>query len=378
MKNTNIYLDHAATTAVRKEVVDEMTIVLSENYGNPSSTHTFGRMAKNSLELARKNIAKQLNCNAQEIIFTSGGTEGINLVLQAAVRDLKINRIISAKTEHHAVLHTLEALEKRNNNIIVDFISIQKDGSIDFANLTQLLSEEKGKTLVCLMHVNNETGTILNLERATAICQQYNALFFSDTVQSMGKLPIDLQLIPIDFLVASAHKFYGPKGVGFVFIRKKNSIQSLLYGGEQEKKIRPGTEPLPQIIGMSLALSMAYDNIVSEKKTIATLKKYLLQELETHFLGFKINGSIDGIDNILNVLLPIDDSKTALILFHLDMKGIAVSRGSACQSGSIKPSHVLKEMLSEADLKKPSLRISLSHLNTKNDIDCFIQALKTI
>jgi cysteine desulfurase len=377
LENKNIYLDHAATTAIRKEVVDEMTIVLSENYGNPSSTHTFGRMAKNSLELARKNIAKQLNCNAQEIIFTSGGTEGINLVLQAAVRDLKINRIISTKTEHHAVLHTLEALEKRND-VIVDFIPVEKDGSINFADLTQLLSEEKGKTLVCLMHVNNEIGTILNLEKTASICQQYKALFFSDTVQSIGKLPIDLQLNPIDFLVASAHKFYGPKGVGFVYIRKKNILGSLLYGGEQEKKLRPGTEPLPQIVGMSMALSMAYENIVSEKKTIATLKKYLLQELETNFLGFRINGSLDGIDNILNVLLPIDDSKTALILFHLDMKGIAVSRGSACQSGSIKPSHVLKEMLSEADLKKPSLRISLSHLNTKNDIDCFIQALKTI
>jgi cysteine desulfurase len=371
-----VYLDNASTTALRPEVIQEMTKVLKEDYGNPSSTHSLGRTAKNILELSRKSIAKNLNATAQEIIFTSCGTEANNWILRSAVKDLKVKRIITSRIEHHAVLYTVLVLEKEYG-IQVDYVAIKPNGEIDITHLVELLSQEK-KTLVSLMHVNNEIGTILDLERIGRICQEHNVLFHSDTVQSIGKATIDLQAIPVDFIVASAHKFHGPKGAGFAFIRKNSGLQPLFFGGEQEKGLRAGTEALHQIAGMAKALELSYSNLETDKEHIAELRNYLITQLEIEFPTFKINGTIDGFYTVLNVLLPFSADKTAMILFHLDMKGIAVSRGSACQSGSIKPSHVLAEMLSVEDLKKPSLRISFSHFNTKEDIDVLIEALKTI
>ena len=239
------------------------------------------------------------------------------------------------------------------------------------------VAEEK-KTIVSLMHVNNETGTILDLDRVGVICKQYNALFHSDTVQSIGKTEIDLQKTPVDFILASAHKFHGPKGVGFAFVRKNSGLQPLFFGGEQEKGLRAGTEAVHQIAGMAKALSVSYENLTEEREYISKLKKYLIEQLEAHFSGFKINGRKDDFYNIINITLPFSSDKTSMLLFSLDMKGIAVSRGSACQSGSIKPSHVLKEMLSEDDLQLPNLRISFSHYNTKEDIDWLIESLKEI
>ncbi len=371
-----VYLDNASTTALRPEVIQEMTKVLTEEYGNPSSTHSLGRSAKNILELSRKSIAKNLNATAQEIIFTSCGTEANNWILRSAVKDLKVKRIITSKIEHHAVLYTALALEKEYG-IQVDYVAIKPNGEIDITDLVELLSQEK-KTLVSLMHVNNETGTILDLERIGRICQEHSVLFHSDTVQSIGKTTIDLQTIPVDFIVASAHKFHGPKGVGFAFIRKNSGLQPLFFGGEQEKGLRAGTEALHQIAGMAKALEFSYSNLETEREHITELRNYLITQLEIEFPAFEINGTVDGFYTVLNVLLPFSADKTAMILFHLDMKGIAVSRGSACQSGSIKPSHVLVEMLSNEDLKKPSLRISFSHFNTKEDINVLIEALKTI
>ena len=229
------------------------------------------------------------------------------------------------------------------------------------------------------MHVNNETGTVLDLERTGRICKQYGAYFHTDTVQSMGKTPLDLQSLPIDFLVASAHKFHGPKGVGFAFIKKNTPLKPIIYGGEQEKGFRAGTEAIHQIGGMAKALAISYANLDHEKEHIGSLKGYFIQQMDVHFPGYKINGGNDSLFyNIINVMLPFPDEKTSMILFHLDMQGIAVSRGSACQSGSVKPSHVLKEILSEEDIKKPSLRISFSHFNTNEDIDLLIAALKTV
>lgn len=371
-----IYLDNASTTAIRPEVIQEMTKVLAEDYGNPSSTHSFGRNAKNILELSRKSIAKQLNVNAQEIVFTSGGTEANNWILRSAVKDLKIKRIISSKIEHHAVLLTITALQ-REFNIQVDYVNILADGSVDLTHLSELLNQEV-KTLVSLMHVNNEIGTVLDLERVGLICRQYNALFHSDTVQSMGKMSLDLQAIPVDFVLASAHKFHGPKGVGFAFVRKNTGLQPLFFGGEQEKGLRAGTEAVHQIVGMAKALELSYSHLEEEQKQILEVKNYLITQLKTTFPGVVFNGTKDSFYNILNALLPFSEEKTAMILFHLDMRGIAVSRGSACQSGSIRPSHVLAEILSEDLVKKPSLRISLSHYNTIEDIDGLIEALKTV
>ncbi|MFV8370625.1 cysteine desulfurase family protein [Flavobacterium sp. LB2R40] len=371
-----VYLDNASTTTLRAEVIQEMTKVLTEDYGNPSSTHSLGRGAKNILELSRKSIAKHLNTTAQEIIFTSCGTEANNWILRSAVKDLQVKRIITSKIEHHAVLHTVLVLEKEYG-IQVDYVAVKSNGEIDITDLVELLSQEK-KTLVSLMHVNNEIGTILDLQRIARICEEHNVLFHSDTVQSIGKTAIDLQHLTVDFIVASAHKFHGPKGVGFAFIRKNSGLQPLFFGGEQEKGLRAGTEALHQIAGMAKALELSYSNLETERSHISNLRSYLITQLEIEFPGFEINGSSDGFYTVLNVLLPFSEDKTAMILFHLDMKGIAVSRGSACQSGSIKPSHVLAEMLSNEDLKKPSLRISFSHYNTKEEIDVLIAALKAI
>ncbi|MCG9793471.1 cysteine desulfurase family protein [Flavobacterium algicola] len=371
-----IYLDNASTTSIRPEVVQEMTKIMLEDYGNPSSTHSLGRHSKSILELSRKAIAKSINATAAEIIFTSSATEANNWILRAAVTDIKVTRIITSRMEHHAVLHVIQQL-KREFAIEVEYVKTKLDGTIDLTHLVELLSGE-GKTLVSLMHVNNETGVILDLERVGMLCREYGVLFHSDTVQSIGKIKIDLQSISIDFLVASAHKFHGPKGIGFAFVKKNSGLQPLIYGGEQEKGLRAGTEPVHQIAGMAKALTMSIDNQEAEMLQIAALKCYLIAQLTTTFPDATFNGGTVGIATILNVLLPFSKDKTAMILFHLDMKGIAVSRGSACQSGSIRPSHVLAEMLSDDDLKKPNLRISLSHYNTIEDIDGLIDGLKSL
>ncbi|MCL9808680.1 cysteine desulfurase family protein [Flavobacterium luminosum] len=373
----NIYLDNASTTPLRPEVIAEMTKVLTENFGNPSSTHAFGRSSKTLIELSRKSIAKNLNCSAQEIIFTSCGTEANNFILLSCIRDLKVERIITSKIEHHAVLHTLEVFEKQYN-IQLDFVSILEDGTIDYNDLVELLSQNK-KTLVSLMHVNNEIGTVLNLEKVSQLCKSYNAYFHTDTVQSIGKTEIDLTQLPIDFLVASAHKFHGPKGIGFAFIRKNIVLQPLLLGGEQEKGLRAGTESIHNIVGMAKALEMAVEHLETERNEIIALKNYFVEQLYLHFPEVVFAGKPeDTFYNVINVILPFDESKTSMLLFQLDMNGVAVSRGSACQSGSVKPSHVLEAFVSKELLQKPNIRVSFSHYNTKEDVDYLLEVLKKI
>lgn len=370
-----VYLDNAATTPIRQEVITEMVSVMQSDFGNPSSTHSIGRSAKAVIETSRKTIAKCLHCNAQEIIFTSSATEATNWILRSAVKDFGVKRIITSKVEHHATLYTVQALQEEFG-IEVTFVNVFENGSLDYTQLESLLSGE-AKTIVSLMHVNNETGVIHDIQKIGAMCHQNSALFHCDTVQSIGKTEFDLQQLPVDFLVASAHKFHGPKGVGFAFVRKKLVLQPMLFGGEQEKGWRAGTESVHQIAGMAKALELSYEHLIEERDFIADLNAYCLEQLQMAFPGAKQNGTATFY-NILNVLLPFSPEKTTMILFNLDMKGIAVSRGSACQSGSTKPSHVLAEMLSEEDLKKPSLRISFSHYNTKNEIDIFIKVLKEI
>ena len=371
-----VYLDNASTTAIRPQVIQEITRLMTEDYGNPSSTHSFGRNAKSVLELSRKSIAKRLNVVGSEIFFTSSGTEANNWILRSAVRDLGVKRIITTKIEHHAVLYPALALQKEFG-IQVDFVAILPDGNIDVTHLAELLSQEV-TTLVSLMHVNNEIGVVLDLERIVIICKEHNALFHSDTVQSVGKTEIDLKALPIDFISASAHKFHGPKGIGFAFIRKNSGLQPLLLGGEQEKGMRGGTESVYQIAGMAKALEMAYANLDSERAYISDLKEYCANQLAQRFPNSKIIGSNNNFYNIINVVLPLSADKTGMLLFHLDMKGIAVSRGSACQSGSSNPSHVLAEILSPEELVLPSLRISFSHYNTKEEIDYLIEVLATV
>lgn len=371
----HIYLDSAATTSVHPEVIKVMVEVLQNEYGNPSSTHSFGRSSKTLVETARKSIAKHLNCSAQEIIFTSTGTEATNWILTSLVKSNQVKRIISSRIEHHATLYTVLALEKEFG-IQVDFVSIMPSGAIDMRHLEELLQQDIS-TLVSLMHVNNEIGTILDLEKVSTLCQQKKALFHCDTVQSIGKETLDLTHLPIDFIVASAHKFHGPKGVGFTFMKKTTSITPFTHGGSQEKGLRSGTEAVHQIVGMSKALDLCHENLEADKKFVSELKTYCLEELKSNFPNIKVNGE-NTFYNIINVLLPFSEEKTAMILFNLDIKGIAVSRGSACQSGSVKPSHVLAEILTDDDIKKPSLRISFCHDNTKADIDALIEGLKGV
>lgn len=370
-----VYLDNAATTPIRQEVIDEMVIVMQSEYGNPSSTHSIGRSSKAVIETARKTIAKYLHCNAQEIIFTSSATEGTNWILRSAVRDFGVKRIITSKVEHHATLYTILAL-REEFGIQVDYLNVNQEGALDYTQLETLLSEN-AKTLVSLMHVNNETGVVNDINRIGAMCHQHSVLFHCDTVQSIGKTEINLHELAVDFVVASAHKFHGPKGIGFAYVRKSLVLQPMIFGGEQEKGWRAGTESVHQIAGMAKALELSFEHLTEETKCITDLKAYCLQKLQASFPEVKVNGS-DTFYNILNVVLPFSHEKTAMILFNLDMKGIAVSRGSACQSGSIKPSHVLAEMLTEEELAKPSLRISFSHYNIKEEIDYFIETLKGI
>lgn len=372
-----IYLDNAATTALRPEVVAEMVSVLQNEYGNPSSSHSFGRSAKSKLELARKTIAQLLNVSSQEIIFTSGATESNNWILQNAVTNLKVKRIITSKIEHHAVLHAVEFLQKEYD-IQIDFVKIKADGTVDINHLMELLSQEI-PTLVSLIHVNNEIGTVLDLAEIAQICKQHSVYFHSDTVQSVGKTEMDLQKIPVDFIVASAHKFHGPKGIGFAFIRKGTAINPIFHGGEQEKGIRPGTESLHNIVGMAKALQLSYENLENDRNHIQELKKYAVEQFQNHFPNVTFNGTTGNtFYTILSIRLPMADSKSGMLLFSLDMKGIAVSRGSACQSGSARPSHVLAEFLNKEEVVKPSIRVSFSHLSTKKEIDTLIEALLAV
>lgn len=377
----HIYLDNAATTCVRKEVSDKMASVLRSYYGNPSSTHSFGRSSKSILEKCRKNIASFFNVKPSEIIFTSGGTEADNLVLRSAVLDLKINHIITSKIEHHAVVHTVNYL-KDNFNVKISYVRVFPDGKIDYSHLDEILSKNNLKALVTLMHINNEIGTILDLNRVSKICKLHGALFHSDTVQSIGHYPLDLSKINIDFLAASAHKFHGPKGIGFAFIRNGIGIKSIITGGSQERGYRSGTESLHDIVGLNESLKISYERLEIEKAHISEIKSYFINKLNQEIPGVKFNGSSNNLKDstytLVNVCFPVDIKKSPLFLFQLDLNGIACSKGSACQSGSDSGSHVLNEILTDDDLKKPSIRFSFSCFNTKNEIDSLVKVLKDI
>ena len=377
----HIYLDNAATTCVRKEVSDKMASVLRSNYGNPSSTHSFGRSSKSILEKCRKNIASFFNVKPSEIIFTSGGTEADNLVLRSAVLDLKINHIITSKIEHHAVGHTVNYL-KDNFNVKISYVRVFPDGKIDYNHLDEILSKNNLKALVTLMHINNEIGTILDLNRVSKICKSHGALFHSDTVQSIGHYSLDLSKINIDFLAASAHKFHGPKGIGFAFIRNGIGIKSIITGGSQERGFRSGTESLHDIVGLNESLKISYERLEIEKAHISEIKSYFINKLNQEIPGVKFNGSSNNLKDstytLVSVCFPVDIKKSPLFLFQLDLNGIACSKGSACQSGSDSGSHVLNEILTDDDLKKPSIRFSFSCFNTKNEIDSLVKVLKDI
>lgn len=368
-----VYLDNAATTAIRPEVITEMTNVLTSVYGNPSSSHQEGRSAKNLLEQARKTIAKLCGSQANEVLFTSSATEATNWVLQNAVENLGVKRIISTEIEHHATLHTLRFLENKHQ---IELVLLPLEPSGSYSNLEQILFDEK-PTLVSLMHVNNEIGTMHNIANIAQVCKKYKALFHCDAVQSLGKLPLNFKALEIDFLVASAHKFHGPKGVGFLLHKKTTSLKPIFYGGEQERGLRAGTEAVHQVVGMAKALSLSYENAAEVNAQVKMLNDYTIAGIKNLFPDAFFVGE-NRIDTILNVVLPLAEAQAALLLFQLDMKGISVSRGSACQSGSSKPSHVLAGVLPENLISRPNIRISFSYQNTKEDIDALLAVLAEI
>ena len=371
-----LYLDNAATTQIDEQVIEVIHSSMKNNYGNPSSVHQFGRKAKSAVETARKNIAKHLNVSASEIIFTAGGTEADNLILHNAVFNLEIKRIVTSKIEHHAVLHTCNYLEKAHN-IVIDYVDVDEFGSVNLAHLKELLSNSSSKTLVSLMLINNEIGNFLDVQKVSKICKDNNALFHSDTVQAIGHFEIDLQKTPIDFIVASAHKFHGPKGVGFAYFKKGFGILPMFHGGDQEKGARSSTENVHSILGMEKALDIALSNLEKDKDTIERLKKYFISELYKISEDIKFNGFSSILNKstytILNVRFPLNND---MLLFSLDMAGIAVSGGSACQSGSALGSHVLLEILSEKEADKTSVRFSFSKYTTIQEIDFILSYLK--
>ena len=374
-----VYLDNAATTPLREEVIERMHDVLKACFGNPSSTHAFGRTAKSGIEKARKTIAARLNAQPGEIIFTSGGTEADNMPLQSAVRDLGVQTLITSRIEHHAVLHTAEAL-KEQYGIRVEYVPLDAYGNPDLDALEGLLSSDTSKKLVSLMHVNNEIGNLLDLEAVGALCQRYGALFHSDTVQSIGHFPWDLQKTPVDFLTAAAHKFHGPKGVGFAYIRKDSGLKPMIFGGSQERGFRAGTEAFHNIAGLETAFEQAYEHLEEERTYITGLKAYFIEQLKKAVPGVAFNGLSGDLERstytLVNLRLPLDASKAQMLQFHLDLRGIACSKGSACQSGSSGESHVLAEILSEEELAKPSLRFSFSCYNTREELDYVIEVLE--
>ncbi|MCK5814982.1 MAG: cysteine desulfurase [Flavobacteriaceae bacterium] len=373
-----IYLDNAATSAIDVSVIDVITKSMQTNYGNPSSMHQFGRTAKSAVEKCRKTIAKLFNATASEIVFTSGGSEADNMILRNAVWNLNVKRIITSKIEHHAVLHTIDDL-KNENDVEVYYVDVDKKGVIDLNHLELLLQQSDKKTLVSLMFVNNEIGTILDVKKVAQLCKGNNALFHSDAVQAFGHYKVDLQEYTIDFAVASAHKFHGPKGVGFAYFRKGFGVKPILTGGIQERGARAGTENVHGIVGMTKALELAYSNLELDSSYISELKFYFIEQLLKHISDVEFNGDPQNKalsnDTILNVRFPVE---SAMLLFTLDLKGIAVSGGSACQSGSLGGSHVLNTILSKEEAQKTSIRFSFSKYNTKEEIDAVIEVLKSV
>ena len=372
-----VYLDNAATTPIASEVIEEIQPYLNNYFGNPSSTHAFGRKTKNAIEINRKKIADLIRAKNNEIIFTSGGTEADNMALRCAVFDLNVKRIITTKIEHHAVLHTAECLRDQENVEII-FLATDHNGNPDLVQLESILND-KVNTLVTLMHANNEISTLLPIKKVASICAKHKHVYFhSDTVQTMGHYAFNLSETPIDFLTCSAHKLHGPKGVGFLYVNQKISLNPLITGGSQERKNRGGTENLYGIVGLGKAMEMAYENLASHQKHIQDLKSFMKKELEKIDQRISFNGETSpekSLYTVLNVCFPADVCNS-MLLFSLDIHGIAASGGSACSSGSNQGSHVLAELPHQENCQ--SVRFSFSRFNTQEDVEFTIEKIRSI
>tara|TARA_B100000508_G_scaffold138385_1_gene134356 strand:- start:41776 stop:42915 length:1140 start_codon:yes stop_codon:yes gene_type:complete len=370
-----VYLDNAATTPLAEEVYEEMIPFLKNEFGNPSSTHFYGRQAKGALETARRKVAGHINAKPSEIVFTSGGTEADNMALNTAIHNLGVRRIITSEIEHHAVVHTAEEICK-DEKIELAFVELTEDGHVDLKQLESLLKSSDKKTLVSLMHANNEIGNLLPLEKVSQLCRSYDAFFHSDTVQTMGHYAFDMEKLDIDFITCAAHKFHGPKGVGFLYVNQKITALPFIQGGAQERGLRGGTENLYGIIGLAKAMDLAYTDLEEHQSHVQDIKSYMIDQLKEIFTDVSFHGDTNpnkSLYTVLNVQLPKTD-KSSMLLFTLDLKGVACSGGSACSSGSTVGSHVLRGI--KADMSRPNARFSFSRYTTKEEIDYAVDVLK--
>lgn len=373
--SSRIYLDNAATTPIDPQVLDAMMPYLRDHFGNPSSIYSYGRENRLAIEKSRKSVASILGAHPSEIFFTSGGTESSNTAIFSAVRELKCKRIITSPIEHHATLHTCTYLAELGEAEL-EFVAILPNGHVDLADLEQKLANSELKTLVTLMHANNEIGNITDIQKVGALCHEFQAIFHADTVQTVGHFPINLSTIQVDFITGAAHKFHGPKGVGLLYINGKNKIHPLIHGGGQERNMRAGTENLYGIIGFAKALEIATDNLEQDKAHIQGLKKYLKAQLESSIPGIVFNGDPDGESTytVLSVGFPQND-KTDMLLFNLDIRNICASGGSACSSGANQGSHVIAALKKEP---QSTIRFSFSKYNKIEDIDTLVANLKEL
>ena len=373
----NVYFDNAATTPISKKVLDKMIPYMEDGFGNPSSIHKRGREIKSVIEKSRSKVADILSCEPGEIFFTSGGTEADNMFIINTVLEKKIDTVITSKVEHHAVLHCCDYLNK-TQNINIKYVSINDNGEVDLDDLEKITSNNKN-SLVSLMHGNNEIGNINDLKTISKICEKNNVIFHSDTVQTVGHYAIDLNKINIQGIVGSAHKFHGPKGIGFLYLNNKHKISPFIHGGAQERNMRGGTENVYGIVGLSEALTLAYENMATHKEKIIELKSHMIESLKQKVKGVKFNGLSSDLDNslytVLNASIPnVDDQQ--MFLFNLDINNIAASAGSACSSGSDSGSHVLKEIKTEEGFV--NVRFSFSKYNSIEEVDYVINKIVEI
>ena len=372
-----VYLDNAATTPIDQEVLEVMIPILQDGFGNPSSIHSFGRVSRSLIERARKNVAKHLNCTPGEIFFTSGGTEADNMAIRCGMVDLGINHAITSKIEHHAVGHTLEDLASKGM-IKLSYVDLDEKGNVDLSHLEQLL-KTNNRSFVSLMHANNEIGNLLDIHAVGELCQSYDAIFHSDTVQTMAHYTFDLENLNIQFITGAAHKFHGPKGNGFLYINSDVKINPFISGGGQERNMRAGTENVYGIVGLSKAMDVSYRDLQEHRKHIEGLKIRMIKGLKEAIPGVEFNGESDQLEKslytVLNVLFPQTEI-AEMLFYNLDIMGIASSGGSACSSGSNLGSHVLRGI--GVDMNRPSLRLSFSKYNTQEEIDYTVSQLKSL
>ena len=372
-----VYLDNAATTQIAPEVIDYMAELMKSDYANPSSIHHGGRKSRIIIENARKKVSSFLNTSPGNIFFTSGGTEADNMAIRCGILDNNISHAITSSISHKAVIYPLEELRDKNK-ITLNYIKFDNNGKIDIAHLEELLKNSP-RTFVSIMHANNEIGTIQPINEIGELCQKYNAIFHCDTVQTMAHYPIDLQKINVDFITGSAHKFHGPKGVGFIYISDNINIKPFISGGSQERNMRTGTENVHAIAGLAKAMELSFLNMDKDKDYISELKKYMIDQLKLNVNDIEFNANCIDFDSSLFKILSVSFpkiSESEMLLFNLDIHGISCSGGSACSAGNMSGSHVLDEICKDSN--RTGVRFSFSRYNTKEEIDYTIEKIKEI